>query len=120
MSNILAPNETLHQNSSLASANQAYELRMQDDGNLVLYRKADGVAIWNAWESSLWHYPGDHPRAAELKMQDDGNLVIYSEGRAMWDSDTHGLLNTTYLVLPDDGNLAICRFAPVLSLTSAT
>jgi hypothetical protein len=120
MSNVLGPNETLRQNTVLASPNQAYELRMQGDGNLVLFRKADGIALWNAWDSSLWHYPGDHPRAAELKMQDDGNLVIYSEGRAMWDTDTHGPLNTTCLVLPNDGNLAVCRFAPVLSLTSIT
>ena len=120
MSNVLGPNETLHQNTSLASANQAYELLMQGDGNLVLYRKADGIMLWNAWESSLWQYPGDHPRAAELKMQDDGNLVIYSEGRAMWDTDTHGPLNTTCLVLQDDGTLVICRFAPVLSLTVTT
>jgi hypothetical protein len=114
MSNVLGPNETLRQNGSLVSANQAYELRMQGDGNLVLYRKEDGKALWNAWESNRWLVPGERPQVAELKMDKDGNLVIYSQGRAMWDTDTHGPHYTTCLVLQDDGNLVICRLGPAV------
>ena len=106
MSNMLGPEETLNQNASLFSANKQYELRMQDDGNLVLYRTADKRAIWNAWESTEWQV-ADRPRVAALKMQDDGNLVIYSQGRALWDTDTHGPISTRCLILQDDGKLAI-------------
>ena len=107
MSNVLGASQTLNQNSSLWSPNRMYELRMQDDGNLVLYRAGQANAVWNAWESN-WKFPGDHPKEAAVKMQNDGNLVIYSHGRPMWESDSHNAETNTYsLTLQDDGNLVI-------------
>jgi len=38
--NQLKTNETLLEGSNLVSSNQKYELRMQPDGNLVLYRNS--------------------------------------------------------------------------------
>ena len=107
MSNVLGPSQTLNQNNSLRSSSGMYELRMQDDGNLVLYRAGQANAVWNAWESN-WKFPGDHPNEAAVKMQDDGNLVIYSHGRAMWESNSSNAITNTYsLTLHDDGNLVI-------------
>lgn len=68
MSSVLGPDETLRQDTSLVSPNQEYELVMQGDGNLVVYRRADSDArtpLWSAWESPQWKYPSDRPRQAE-------------------------------------------------------
>lgn len=51
-------------------------------------------------------------------MQDDGNLVIYSQGRAMWESDTHAPFNTSILVLQNDGNLVVYTFGTAQYATS--
>jgi hypothetical protein len=54
---------------------------MQDDGNFVLYDDAGRAA----WTSNTSHHPGSH-----LALQDDGNLVVYGPGAApLWASNTH-------------------------------
>lgn len=59
----------------------ATELRMQSDGNLVLY--AGSMALWT---TETVGNPGAH-----LAMQTDGNLVIYSlSGPAVWATYTFG------------------------------
>src|SRR5262245_9552277 len=125
MSNhILGPEQVLKQDSSLWSEKGLYELRMQDDGNLVLYRattpfqRAGAHPEWDAWTSPLlptWTTP-DHPKQnVVLKMQGDGNLVIYEVERPLWESDTflgEGT-NQRYLDVQDDGNLVIYQGSPL-------
>ncbi|MGW7002509.1 hypothetical protein ACWGCW_06705 [Streptomyces sp. NPDC054933] len=81
-------------------------LVMQRDGNLVMYRKRDGKAIWS---SGTYGHPG-----AYAAMQSDGNLVIYrsgggsSTGGALWASRTYGHAGA-YAIMQDDGNLVIYK-----------
>ena len=95
-------------------------LRMQSDGNLVLYT-ARGTPLWSSGTN------GRGP--ADLVVQGDGNLVIYARGgRPIWNSgigrDTSrlgpGTLRPgqslysqdglTRLVMQGDGNLVLYRY----------
>ena len=107
MSNMLGPSDVLKINASLWSSNRAYELRMQGDGNLVVYQADTKQSVWNAWTSGRWMYPGQNLPATHLTMEPDGNLVLYGAQEPLWDTDTHGPMNTRCLVLQDDGNLAV-------------
>ncbi|MGW4384379.1 hypothetical protein [Kitasatospora sp. NPDC004531] len=86
----------------------------QPDGNLVLYRKRDGAAIWasNTWnrpQSSLvlsrsqadpalrmkdssgqtaWSTPARGASDLYGVVQDDANFVLYSNGSAVWATGT--------------------------------
>ncbi|GAA1953389.1 trypsin-like serine protease [Kitasatospora viridis] len=80
-------------------------LEMQPDGNLVLYRKSDGVPLWSSKTSGN---PG-----AWLAMQADGNVVVYRAGAsggtgALWASGTFWSPGA-YLKLQDDGNLVVYK-----------
>ncbi|MER5866420.1 trypsin-like serine protease [Kitasatospora sp. NPDC002040] len=81
-------------------------LMLQQDGNLVLYRRSDGAALWASHTSGN---PG-----TRLVMQTDGNLVLYpanggpETGGALWNSGTYGN-HGAHLRLQDDGNLVIYR-----------
>jgi hypothetical protein len=94
----LHPDETLSSGAAIASA--AGTLRMQSDGNLVLYANQN-VPIW----ASNTDTPG-----AYAVMQADGNLVLYqprgSDRTAVWSSGTPGRGRST-LVMQSDGNLVI-------------
>ncbi|MFD0009159.1 hypothetical protein ACFVJ4_43440 [Streptomyces sp. NPDC127178] len=94
-------------------------LVMQYDGNLVLYRKRDGAAIWST---------GTHGHGgAYAMMQIDGNLVIYTASgkypvypwgvrpyetptRALWSSRTNGNAGA-WAMMQNDGNFVIYRSA---------
>jgi len=99
----LSPNQTMGGQgfSSLSSPNNRYVLRMQDDGNLVLY----------SWDRAVWS-SNTFVRGSILRMQDDGNLVVIAPGnRAVWASNSYGSNNrNSTLILQDDGNLVI--YAP--------
>ncbi|MCQ4082297.1 hypothetical protein NGB36_17210 [Streptomyces sp. RB6PN25] len=81
-------------------------LVMQPDGNLVMYRKRDGAAIWASGTS---HHPG-----AYAEMQTDGNLVVYAagggpgKGGALWATGTSGH-SGAYALMQDDGNFVVYR-----------
>jgi|NOAtaT_6_FD_contig_111_537912_length_1593_multi_5_in_0_out_0_2 hypothetical protein len=61
-----------------------YQLRMQDDGNLVLYDAYQKPI----WASDTWN-KGSKPH--HLVQQDDGNLVLYDANRTpTWSSNTYG------------------------------
>ena len=107
MSNVLGPSDVLKQNEALWSSNRAYELRLQADGNLVVYRADTKQSVWNAWTSGRWMYPGQNLPATHLTMEPDGNLVLYGAQGPLWDTDTHGPMNTRCCVMQDDGNLAV-------------
>ena len=104
MSNVLGPNEGLRPGESLFSTNRAYELRLQADGNLVLYRTSDWRALWSSRTQGR--------AVAALFMQLDGNLVLYGADEPVWSAKSYGP-GISYLVLQDDGNAVIYRQGPV-------
>jgi len=69
MADRLNPGERLELGQHLESPNGKYQLRMQADGNLVLYRMPENAPIWN---SNSWNKPTKH-----AIMQEDGNFVVY-------------------------------------------
>ncbi len=87
---------TLEPGAYLLSPDHQYELIMQGDGNLVLYKA--GTALWSSETS------GD--AGAYAVMQGDGNLVVYQEGVAEWNSNTEGFPGA-YLQVQDDSNAVI-------------
>jgi hypothetical protein len=90
-------NQQLTVNQSLWSCNGRYQLKMQSDGNLVLYTQS-GRALW---ASNTWGTGGD-----SAIMQDDGNFVLYDGSTPLWSSDTWGF-DGAYLGVQDDGNLVV-------------
>ena len=68
MPSTLGPNQVLGINQSLFSPNGQFELIMQSDGNLVLYRVANQHPLWATGTKGQ-----DVLRAI---MQSDGNLVL--------------------------------------------
>ncbi len=98
MTDRLNPGESLQPDESLTSPNEQFSLRLQEDGNLVLYSQ-DGQPMWATGT--------DGQAVSTATMQDDGNLVLYSPGGdAVWASNTVGN-EGAYLVLQDDGNLVM-------------
>ncbi|XP_063688042.1 uncharacterized protein LOC134821259 [Bolinopsis microptera] len=96
----------------LISKNGKYDLRMQTDGNLVVY--CNGNALWHSetygrsvtgglrfqGDSNLviydpnpiWHSSTYDNGATTLIMQDDGNVVLYTrDGRSVWHTGTFGM-----------------------------
>lgn len=106
--NTLAAGESLLTNDRLYSANGAYYLVMQSDGNLCVYTTNDGFK----WCSMAHGFNG-----AKLSMQGDGNLVVYDgNGTAKWSSETHPFYNENFrspenkptrLVIENDGSLSL-------------
>jgi hypothetical protein len=94
------PSDVLTPETWISSANGAYYLVYQSDGNLVLYSNRFGKALW---ASNTAGQPGE-----SCVMQPDGNLVIYDgDGHPLWASNT----NTpgSRLVMQDDANAVIYR-----------
>lgn len=100
-SNTLQPGSTLQPGASIFSPNKKYKLIYQPDGNLVLYRLSDNIALWSTETAGS---PGGH-----CSMQANGNLVIYKpDGKASWAAGTwEKKCKGSKLVLKDDGNLVI-------------
>ncbi|MGW1049393.1 hypothetical protein [Streptomyces sp. NPDC002521] len=74
-------------------------LVVQPDGNVVLYRKRDGKAIWSTGTSGH--------SGAYAYMQSDGNLVVYpSSGSALWSTHTSGH-SGAYATEQSDGNFVV-------------
>jgi hypothetical protein len=94
--NELHKTKTLVAGEALRSLNGVYELRMQTDGNLVLYRQGTPV-----WSPNTWGNPG-----AYTVMQADGNMVIYKGATPLWHSNTWRSA-ADHLVLFDDGRLEL-------------
>lgn len=77
----MRPDDVLNPGQSLMTNNGRYGFVYQHDGNLVLYRNADGRPLW---ASSTWQHPG-----SRLVAQDDGNVVVYRpDGRPVWATNT--------------------------------
>jgi hypothetical protein len=111
-SNTLEAGQTLNTGAYLMSANGAYILFMQEDGNLCVYKSANGQQGDFVWGSMKYGFEN-----ARLDMQTDGNLVVYDgDNKAQWASETHPFSNSKFkspankpvkLVLENDGNLKL-------------
>jgi LysM repeat protein len=88
--------DSLDRGNSMKSPNGRFELKMQTDGNVVLY---DGTKP--TWATNTQRDDGQR-----LDMQDDGNLVVYAGKKAVWSSKTLGNKGAS-LKLQDDGNLVL-------------
>jgi hypothetical protein len=98
----MRPGEVLNPNQSLFSASRRYKFVYQGDGNLVLYRNADGRPLW---ASNTARRP-----TGVVIQQADGNLVIYGPDRAaIWASNTAKRPGSR-LIVQNDGNVVI--YAP--------
>ncbi len=94
----LAAGEPELRDTFLVSPNGQYFLRMQSDGNLVVYAPGN-IATWSSRTGGN--------TGAFLRMQSDGNLVVYSSsGIKLWASETFGRGAST-VVMQDDGNLVV-------------
>ena len=99
MTNILAPNQFLGINGTLTSPNGQFQLILQSDGNLVIYRLSNHHALWSSKTNGQ-----DAMRAI---MQSDGNFVLYGfHSNALWASGTNGKAGA-FLDMQSDGNLVI-------------
>jgi hypothetical protein len=99
MANMLSPGQSLYVNQSITSTNNKYQLIMQSDGNLVLYRLYNHHALWASNTAGQ--------DVLRVIMQADGNLVVYKvDGNPVWDSKTNGKPGS-FLIMQDDGNLVI-------------
>lgn len=96
MGDTLTEGQKLEKGASLTSANGAYTLTLQDDGNLVL--AAGGQAVWATATNGQ-----DVVRA---EVQTDGNFVLYTPDKPVWDTDTKGAKDVK-LVLQDDRNVVL-------------
>ena len=100
----LYPGELLRPGEYLLSTNKTYVLRVQRDGNVVIYE------IQGTYEMPLWATGTNGQAVDRLVMQPDGNLVLYSRGqRPLWSSGTVGRANS-FVIMQNDGNLVI--YAP--------
>lgn len=85
----------IHGDQYLRSPDGRYSMKMQTDGNLVVY--APG-------HKALWQSNTDGNPGAYLLIQTDGNIVVYSSaGKALWYSGVRP--NASYVIMQSDGNL---------------
>ena len=95
----LRAGQTLASGQDMVSPTGRYRLKMQSDGNLVVY-SADGRAVWASMTFVV---------SAYLAMQTDGNLVIYGPaGQPVWNTYTYGQ-PVVRADVQDDGNLVLYR-----------
>lgn len=99
----LASGQLLTSGNFLLSPDRHSILKLQFDGNLVLYRNLKPV----------WHTRTNGTKANKLAMQGDGNLVLYdSSNRVLWHSHTYGNVGA-YVTTQTDGNLVVYNSSDV-------
>jgi len=93
---------------SLFSADREYELLMQTDGNLVLYRRRAGQVVWSSGTS--------HPSGrAELVFGQFGEMVVRVPGGPTLRDFGTGFKGADRLTVRTDGTLAVTSpFGPTL------
>lgn len=107
--NTLLMNESLLPNQALISNSGKYQLKLQPDGNLVVY---DVTLIPNGVKYSFGTQ-GHVPK--RLSMQSDGNLVLYdSADGVLWQSQSYSPTRRgVSLIMQDDGNLVLYGITPL-------
>ena len=99
MGDRLQDGEKLEVGQKLTSSNGAYEVVLQDDGNLVLY----------AGQTAVWSTETNGQNVVRAEVQKDGNFVLYDQHNApVWASNTAGSPGA-YLAIQDDGNMVVYR-----------
>jgi hypothetical protein len=123
--------------ASHTSGNPGSLLRVQDDGNVVIYR-TDSTPLWatntvipagptaqgNTMRPGEVLYPGQSIHSSNgnytLILQPDGNLVLYSaSGVALWSSKTDGR-PVAVTTMQADGNLVLYESGPKGDLATHT
>lgn len=97
----LVVNKSLSPNQYLDSGNGSYRFNFQSDGNLVLRRRSDSVALWASNTNGLG--------GTRLTMQGNGDLVLYTNSNsnsAVWSTNTSGA-GGNRAVMQDDANFTI-------------
>jgi len=98
---ILRANTGIPSGGALTSCQGLYSLQMQEDGNLVLYRNADGRALWDSKTNGS--------RGTGAFLEPDGTFAVYNDSwdpNAIWSAKTTGNLGA-WLTVQDDGNLVM-------------
>jgi hypothetical protein len=93
------PQQLLAVNSPLVSGNGQFSLVYQGDGNLVLYRKSDGKALWASKTNGQ--------SVGMCIMQGDGNLVIYDAASKPVFASHTSMFPGSWLVVQSNGNVVI-------------
>lgn len=96
----LFKDQTLRNDQSILSQNRMYSVKMQSDGNLVIYK--DGVTP--LWASGTAGRGGGNQRVV---MQGDNNLAIHSDHGVLWSSGTECGTWPAAAKIQDDGNFVI-------------
>jgi nucleoid-associated protein YgaU len=91
--------EKLEVGQSLTSENGAYELILQEDGNLVLHAGSDAV----------WSTGTNGQKVIRAEVQKDGNFVLYTADDPVWASQTKGAKDVR-LIIQNDRNLVLYGF----------
>ncbi|MFT4200184.1 LysM peptidoglycan-binding domain-containing protein [Gordonia sp. (in: high G+C Gram-positive bacteria)] len=96
MSDTLNVGDRLGTGQSLTSANGAYTLTLQDDGNLVL----------NDGGNAIWSTKTNGKGVVRASVQEDGNFVLYDgSDKGVWSTKTSG--DGARLVLQNDRNVVL-------------
>lgn len=104
--------EQLKPRQSIMSPNGKYILTQQEDGNLVIYDLQSRKAIWESGSIAK--------EVVRTVLDEDGSLVQYSKVGPVWSSKSGGN-NGYFLVMQDDGNLAIFNpFGKVIWSSNST
>lgn len=112
LSESLSTNEILCSGDNILSRSKAYNLAMQNDGNLVIYKGGSPL-----WASNTFQSNGKN----RLIMQSDGNLVIYNGQNAPVYNTGSSIGSGVYnLIMQDDGNLVIYKSNKLWSSTGNT
>ncbi|MGR6035351.1 MAG: hypothetical protein ACU4EQ_03345 [Candidatus Nitrosoglobus sp.] len=98
----LLPTLCMCKGNFVESHSGVYQLILQDDSNLVLYKNRNS-------NSALWASGTYNSNGCCVIMQPDGNLVIYDHNwQPIWASNTSGN-NGSWLIVQDDGNAVIYK-----------
>lgn len=104
--NTLAAGETLKAGEKLVSANNAFMLIMQTDGNFCVYKYENGKQGGFVWCSMKYGFAN-----GKLVMQTDGNLCVYDGANAFkwgaYQAKKYDMGSNYKLVLTDQGKLNI-------------
>ena len=95
----LDANQQLNINDKLVAENNRTTLIMQGDGNLVLYRTFDSVALWSS------NTPGKP--VTHAVMQADGNFVCYDDNGIAYFSTGTGQRGSSIILQRGYGNLVV-------------